>query len=93
MGATPGLRKLWLTTILRFQQPQAHDIEALPQESRVCLAGSGRGDELHHGCQEQLFVFGTGQNLPESQAQGPPHGPHQSAKKGLHWLSPAPALT
>ena len=72
-----------LTAVFRLEQPQPHNVEALPEESGVGLAGSGGGDQLHHGLQEQLLVLCAGQNLPEGQAKGPPHGPDQCSKQGL----------
>lgn len=77
------------TSVLRFQQPQPHNGEALPQQCWVSLPGGGSGDQLHHGLQEQLLVLGAGENLPEGQPQGTPHGPHQGSKERLNRLSPA----
>ena len=75
--------------MLGLKQPQAHNVEALPEEGWVSLPGSSSGDELHHGLQEQFLVLSTGENLPEGQPQGTPHGPHQGAKEGVHRVSPA----
>ncbi len=77
------------TSVFRFQQPQPHNGEALPQQCWVSLPGCGSGDQLHHGLQEQLLVLCAGEHLPEGEPQGAPHGPDQGSEERLNRLSPA----
>ena len=77
-----------LTSIVRLKQPQAYNVQALPEQGRVCGPCSGSGDQLHHGLQKQLLVVCAVQHLAVRQAQSTPHGPHQRPKRRLNSFSP-----